>query len=481
MTMKVSYLCSALAAVLLSSCTSERHSDIHVFYATIEHADTRVYADENLMVLWHNDDRISIFDKYTYNREYRFSGQTGANAGSFEPVSDPSFVTGNEIPHIIAVYPFDKATSVSNKEEVALHLPNEQSYIKNSFGRGDNAMVSFTDDNYLKFKNVGGYLAIKLYGSGVNVAAIRLNGNNGEQLAGDASIKASVSEPPVVILNNDKADSEIKLVCETPIALNDSASEFTEFWFVVPPVSFTKGFTITVIDTEDNEFVKSTTKSITIERNKLSQMAPIEVLFDVPSLNYVDLGLSVKWAKTNLGASSPEDAGNYFAWGENTDKEEFTWATYQWCNGSYSTLTKYCFTSSRGYNGFTDGKKSLDIEDDAAYAAYGGTWRLPTDKEILELADSNNCEWTWTEVNHVKGYRVTSKINGKSIFLPASGRYYRTNGLEKVGTDGYYWSSELNGTNTTQGYCLHFNSDETSITHYGSERSSGHVIRAVMP
>ena len=479
--MKASPVFIALAILFFVSCARGTPSDDIVYFASIEQADTKVFADENLMVLWHHDDRISIFEKYTYNKEFQFVGATGANAGAFEPVSNSSYVTGNDIPHVIAVYPFVGATSVNNSETISYHFPNEQSYSDNSFGKGDNVMVSFTDDNYLKFKNVGGYLSIKLYGSGVDVAAIRLKGNDGELLAGEAFIKASVSAPPEVILDGNNALPEIKLSCETPVSLNSSSDYYKEFWFVIPPVSFSKGFTVTVIDTDDNEYVKSTSKSILIERNKLSQMAPFEVHFDQSGMDSVDLGLSVKWATANLGASSPEEAGDYFAWGETAAKNEYTWSTYQWCNGTYSTLTKYCFTSSRGFNGFTDGKKSLDLDDDAARSVLGGSWRLPTDKEILELADSNNCEWTWTEVNHVKGYRVTSKINGKSIFLPASGRYYRTNGLEKVGTDGYYWSSELNGTNTTQGYCLHFNSDATSITHYGSERSSGHVIRAVMP
>lgn len=126
-----------------------------------------------------------------------------------------------------------------------------------------------------------------------------------------------------------------------------------------------------------------------------------------------------------------------------------------------------------------DGKKALEPEDDAARVLLGEPWRLPTDEEILELVDTTKCRWQWTSLKGVPGYRVTSLVNGNSIFLPASGRYYRTYGLQKTDTDGYYWSSDLNGTNTTQGYCLHFAEDAASIAHYGGERSSGHVLRAV--
>ena len=90
---------------------------------------------------------------------------------------------------------------------------------------------------------------------------------------------------------------------------------------------------------------------------------------------YVDLGLSVKWATCNVGANNPEDYGDYFAWGETTTKDTYNLSTYKWCNGSYSTLTKYCNNSSYGNNGFTDNKTQLELSDDAARANWGGSWR----------------------------------------------------------------------------------------------------------
>lgn len=480
--MKSLSLICGVGIILLVSCSTETMETTctdHPFYATIEQGDSRVYADENLMVLWHKDDRVSIFDHYSYNREYRFIGETGSNAGAFDPVDTPSFVTGNDLPHVIAVYPYAESTSVSNNENLSLTLPVVQTFSENSFGIGCNTMVSFTEDNYLRFKNVGGYLAIKLYGADVRVSSITLKGNNGELLAGDASVKADVSAPPVVVMDTDNASPEITISCETPVALSGLPAKYKEFWFVMPPVTFTKGFTVVVTDSKGNTYVKSTSKNIVVERNKLYTMSPFEIIYDDPDVDFVDLGLSVKWAKANLGVSSPEGSGDYFAWGETAPKEEYSWATYKWCNGTYSTLTKYCFTTSRGYNGFTDNVKKLGIEDDAAHSVLGNSCRLPSDSEWMELANSNNCLWTWTSLDGVQGYRVTSKRNGRRIFLPAAGRYYRTYGLQKVGTDGYYWSSDLNDTNTVQGYCLHFTSDVSSIAHYGSERSSGHVIRPV--
>ena len=158
---------------------------------------------------------------------------------------------------------------------------------------------------------------------------------------------------------------------------------------------------------------------------------------------YVDLGLSVKWATFNVGATKPEEYGDYYAWGETETKDTCNWSTYKWCNGSISTLTKYCNDSSYGHNGFTDTKTTLDPDDDVAHVKWGGDWRMPTKGEFTELF--NNCTWTWTKLNGVNGYRVTSKKSGytdRSIFLPAAG-YRGDTSLGNVGSYGNYWSSSL--------------------------------------
>lgn len=151
----------------------------------------------------------------------------------------------------------------------------------------------------------------------------------------------------------------------------------------------------------------------------------------------VDLGLSVKWATMNVGASSPEDYGDYFAWGETSTKSTYNWSMYKWCNGSSRSLTKYNTDSSYG---IVDKKTQLDLSDDAAYVNWGGSWRMPTDAELIELREQ--CTWTRTTQNGVTGYKVTSKSNGNSIFLPAAGYLYGSS-LRDAGSGGYYWSSSL--------------------------------------
>ena len=128
----------------------------------------------------------------------------------------------------------------------------------------------------------------------------------------------------------------------------------------------------------------------------------------------IDLGMSVKWASFDLGASSDLDEGNKYAWGETSVKSSYGWGTYKWCKGTDESLTKYCYDSFYGYNGFTDELTILEKSDDAATVNLGGTWRMPTSFEIKELIDNCNVEWI-NEGENNKYVRFTSKINGKSI------------------------------------------------------------------
>lgn len=187
---------------------------------------------------------------------------------------------------------------------------------------------------------------------------------------------------------------------------------------------------------------------------------------------YVDLGLSVKWATCNVGASKPEEYGDYFAWGETTPKSTYDWSTYKWCRGSRKKLTKYNNTSIYGT---VDNKTTLELSDDAARANWGGSWRMPTRAEQDELCEK--CTWTWTTQNGVKGYKVTSKINGNSIFLPAAG--YRSCGsLNKdAGSYGEYWSSSLDTDSSNLAWRVSFYSVSVYGSNYG--RNYGFSVRPV--
>lgn len=194
---------------------------------------------------------------------------------------------------------------------------------------------------------------------------------------------------------------------------------------------------------------------------------------------YVDLGLSVKWATCNLGAEKPEDYGDYYAWGETETKSTYDWYTYKYCKGSSHTMTKYCSNSSYGNNGTTDSRTTLEMSDDVARQKWGGSWRIPTLTEFKELI--NNCTWTWTTLNGVQGYRGTSKKSGytdRSIFLPAAG-YHNDTGYRFAGSHGNYWSCSLDTSDPCYAYEIYFYSGFQSPSNIN--RYYGLPVRPVRP
>lgn len=198
--------------------------------------------------------------------------------------------------------------------------------------------------------------------------------------------------------------------------------------------------------------------------------------------SYVDLGLpsGTLWATCNIGANSPEEYGDYFAWGEtkgyNSGKTDFDLDTYRWCNGHYNEMTKYCTYSKYGYNGFTDDKTELDLEDDAAYVNWGPDWCMPSIKQFVELINSSNTTTEWTTQNGVNGIKITSKTNGNSIFLPAAG-YRRSSSLSRAGSYGSYWSRSLSSDHPYCAGYLDFASG--SIYADGDNRYLGESVRPV--
>ena len=180
--------------------------------------------------------------------------------------------------------------------------------------------------------------------------------------------------------------------------------------------------------------------------------------------NYVDLGLSVKWATCNVGANTPEGYGNYFAWGETSTKAEYN------SDDSLTYGRSYYELQSKGY---IDGEGNLTSRYDAAAVNWGGGWRMPTKAEYNELL--NNCTWTWTTQNGVKGYKIKGP-NGNSIFLPAAG-YRSRSSLYNAGSGGSYWSSTPNDDDYFA-YGLDFYSSNRGM--YDSRRYYGQSVRPVL-
>ena len=185
----------------------------------------------------------------------------------------------------------------------------------------------------------------------------------------------------------------------------------------------------------------------------------------------VDLGLSVKWANMNVGATKDSGFGTYFAWGEVKPKEYYSWGTYAWSYDGSPSMLKYSNTDKR---------TQLVLSDDAARANWGGEWRMPTADECEELTDPDKCEWEWITKDGVNGYKVTGKKTGNSIVLPITGfRFY--GGVQFRAIKGIYWTSTLYSIKPDKSWCLEFDGSNIDVTFgkLSSNRFSGRCIRAV--
>lgn len=291
-------------ALILFACSKEDSTpkvtlqegvdnDPQVVYASLEgnsNTGTKVYIDDQIRLRWNADDRISFFNKKTRNREYRFTGTDGANGGEFEKVPTENPGTGNSIPNIYSVYPYSSSTTISDMSEenykLTLTLPTEQTYRAGMYGYGANTMVSVTSDidDDLYFKNVCGYLRFRFYGDNISITSIKLEGNNGEKIAGQAYVEATVSGNPSVTMG-ESATSSITLEAprdETgvfvPVPIGTSSSDYTEFLFVVPPTTFSGGIKVTVTDALGGVYERVvTTQSFTINRSAMKSVPAIKV------------------------------------------------------------------------------------------------------------------------------------------------------------------------------------------------------------
>ena len=282
----------AIVLMVLSSCTSIdnefdgrfslRDNHIKRFYATTEQNshETKVFADEDLKVLWNAGDLLTVYNQSTYNSKFEFTGDDGENAGNFDDVTQVGLHSGNLLDNIYAVYPYSSGNRINNAgNTITLTLPAEQQYKAHSFGVGANTMIAVTDNTFLAFKNLCGYLQLRLYGNNVKVSSITIQGNNGEKIAGKANVTVGLEQMPAVYMDATATDA-ITLVCDPPVQLGTTADNYTDFWFVIPPTTFSNGFTITVTDDQWGVYTKTTSKSLTISRSTMEWMSALEVVID---------------------------------------------------------------------------------------------------------------------------------------------------------------------------------------------------------
>ena len=313
-------------------------------------------------------------------------------------------------------------------------------------------------------------------------------------LSGTGLKNSATLDPATGTLTVGSSDGTITL---KGVTLTSAAS--TELYVVLPPCTVSSGITATLTMTSGSKEGGIATgnlgdgNAITVAANNyytagVNEFTPVDVVLDV-----VDLGLQsgTKWAKCNVGASSPEEYGDFFAWGETTgyssanttDGHAFNWANYSLCNGTNTTLTKYNNNSSYGT---VDNKTTLEATDDAATVVLGSEWRMPTGAEFDELLTaypksltSGSKRRAWlanynsTGVAGLAFYDASGNI---LLFLPAAG--YRGTSLGNQGAYGRYWSSSLDESDARNARILYFSSGDSYMN--GPSRYFGFSVRPVL-
>ena len=472
-----------------------------IFYATIDNGDMTKTTLDNNAILWSAEDQISIFKKSTVNSRYEVTpSSVGESSGTFTKVhTDDDFHAGTELDHNVAAYPYleslrigKSATSPSYKV-TGFSLPATQTYVKNSFASGAFPMVAVSENTELTFRNVCGGILLKLKGS-QKITSIKIQGKNNEKLSGSATLRIYYDGTVPYIEMSSDASTSVTLDCGSGVQLNESKA--TEFIIVLPPLTFTKGFTVTVTDSNDEDHVIETSKSNEVKRSSLLAM-PEMALNGIPSDtepqegDYIDeYGINhgpgiaignVVWAPVNCGYHETDyPYGKLYQWGRKYGQGYDGDATYptvedgtikeggvSLAEGQSQANKDVFFTNDYDWVYPSDDKLwNSGAEENPVKTEYDPCpegWRVPTYNELKELQSNRS---PWTENDKGQSGRWFSGASTYSddvpqIFLPAAG-YRSYNGNASVrGNHGCYWSSRPSGFFV---YYLNFSSGNVGMS-----------------
>ena len=456
---KVALTIAMAALIVFAGCKKDSETKGTVLKASIEQnqGDSKTSLNPtDGAIYWTTGDKILV-NNGTSSQTFTLTAGAGRTNGTFTYAGEFEINENTK-----AVYP---ETGVITESSVTFTLPEEQNLAATgTFANGANPMVGVYANNGIAFVSVCGGLGLSLTGDNIDITAIEIV-KEGEMLNGTYT----------GYFNNSNVDltngtDRVRLNCTTKLT-----AEAKEFYIVLPVGVLANGFTMNIYNgTADPIFTQTTTTNMTVVANTVKKMNTLEVTTDTHE--YVDLGLpsGLLWATCNVGAEVPEGYGDYFAWGETTPKDTYSWSNYRYCNGSNNTLTKYCTYSGYGLLGFIDHRTSLEPSDDAATANWGSDWRMPTKEDFEELY--NNTTMTWTQQGGVNGWLFTA-ANGNSLFLPAAG--CRNDGsLVLAGSRGCYWSSSLTSSITLPYFASYFYYSDNYVTNDAS-RSRGQTVRPV--
>ena len=270
-------------SALLCGCQKDHVSELAqergTIQATIEEiSSTRTVMDEDNNIRWSEGDQIVGFMRSTLGVKYQVTtASVGKTSASFEEVSSGGLNAGTELEHIIAYYPYSSSVSAAKSGSnytLDVVLPTEQTYVAESFGDGAMPMVAVSETNNITFRNVCGGMKLQLKGT-QKVASIKVEGKNGELLSGAATVTAYTDETKPAITMASDASTSVTLNCGDGVQLNESTA--TEFILAMPPVLFSKGFTVTVADLDAKTYTVETDKANTVLRSSLLVMPVVQL------------------------------------------------------------------------------------------------------------------------------------------------------------------------------------------------------------
>ena len=510
-----------LAAVLAFAACQKNDNyvpapDGAVLTATIEEgAVTKIYMDADNNIRWSEGDQIIAFMKSSYGHKYQlksdFAGKVYADF-VLVPESGGGLSAGIEWNHNVVYYPYSSSVEAEKSASnyvLSVNLPSEQTYARGSFGNASMAMVALSEDNNITFRNVLGGIKLQFKGTH-KVASIRLEGKNSEILSGPAIVTAYTDETKPTIVMTDDASTSVTLNCGSKGVQLDEINA-TEFIIALPPIIFSKGFTIMVTDTDGKIYTVDTDKANNVLRSSILVMPEIVLPSQYVDEYGVNHGPGIKigetvWAPVNCGYHEVDfKYGKLYQWGRKYG-QGYDGPLY--VDGSkvgvYSDATVPVFeeggvspdagnlesNSNVFYlstSSITDWASPMDnqlwnsgTESSPIKTGYDPCpkgWRVPTDAEWKKLY-KNHSSFT-TNDSGQSGYWLSGELAYSSeipqVFIPAAGGRYHTDGVSyNRGQCAYYWSSRsLDST------VMRFYFSDSNIGTNADASAYGHSVRCV--
>ena len=510
-------ICAALHGCQKNEISEPSLSGVDL-HATIEDdASIKTVMDENNNIIWSEGDQIVAFMKSSYGHKYQvkssFIGETYADFSKVSSSNGDDLSAGMYWDHIVAYYPYAesiKCAKSGNNYALNVVLPPEQTYAHESFGQGVFPMVAVSEDNDIVFKNVLGGMKLQLKGV-QKVVSVKLQGKNDEKLSGAAEVIAYTDETKPVIKMASTASTSVTLDCGAGVQLNESTA--TDFIIALPPMVFSKGFIVTVIDSDGEERTIATDKENVVLRSSLLVMPEVTFARVVQPGDYVDEyginhGQGVKigetvWAPVHCGYHATDyKYGKLYQWGRKYgqgyngqiyDVEGNSVGQYSdyivpeikegvttSLEGNYESNANVFYKNSSDWvDAMADWLWSAGTEADPLKAKYDPCpegWRIPTVAELNELCQ-NHSSWT-TDKNGHYGYWFTGKslyaADVPQVFFPAAGCRTSVGNSFNRGKGGSCWSSTPAGGSV---YLLDYNSTEVKIIK--ARRGYGDSVRCV--